>query len=181
MIRIDPHMPNMLRLRIRAHLAASQAARQVNGFRQDVLRRLSHDTVPCRHFTKVIARGASRGVPAEIDQEVTMKQFEAHYQRLIDLLCWSAKDGVAPDKQARYTELREWFFKHYATMRPWLTPFMDPADAAPGAEAPRDSFEHLFWSPNLETVINSHEMIQHIIQTRTAVEALREENEPVLA
>jgi len=109
-----------------------------------------------------------------------MPEFEQQYQELVDLLCWSAKDGVHDSRDTRYAELRAWFLDHYEPLRPALLPHLriEPEDVAlvePGGIAPRDAFESLFLPTDVDALINSDTIICRIMRTRCAVDALHDQ------
>jgi hypothetical protein len=112
----------------------------------------------------------------------SMQEFVTRYDDLVDLLCWTAKEGLNDGRRARYSELRLWFVQNYEPVRPIVTRFLDtrPEDREPvveGTPTPRDAFESLFLPHQIDALINSEAVIHRIIRTRCAVEAFREELE----
>jgi hypothetical protein len=162
----------MLRLRLRAHIALSQAARQTERIRQGVLDALWLDRETVRQ------RARMRRITA-ISQSALFKEFEDRYDQLVDLLCWAAKDGIHDGRDARYAELRAWFLKYYRRLQPALTHYLEsePEDRIPAKEgepAPQDAFESLFLPTDVDALINSETIISRIMRTRCAVDILRE-------
>lgn len=105
-----------------------------------------------------------------------LERFEDHYQDLVDLLCWSAKDGVHDGRDARYARLRAWFLVHYDVLRPFVLPYLDeqPDDRVAleqGQPTPRDAFEALFTPCSVDAIINSPDVISRIQRTRNALDA----------
>jgi hypothetical protein len=102
-------------------------------------------------------------------QRIRLNAFEAHYEDLVDLLCWAAKDGDHTDRDARYAELRIAMRRRYRDVRKRLRPYWD----SPETETFPDPFESLFLPADVDEVINSVTGIEQISQTRTALDAYR--------
>ena len=112
----------------------------------------------------------------------SMEEFVSHYDDLVDLLCWTAKEGLDDGRRARYTELRSWFVDNYEPVRPVVIRYLEtrPEDREPiadGTPSPRDAFESLFLPAQIDALIHSEAVIHRIMRTRCAVEAFREELE----
>jgi hypothetical protein len=129
------------------------------------------------------ATGSAAAAPAPVKSPEhlrLMRDFVTRYDELVDLLCWTAKEGLNDTRRARYGELRHWFVQHYERVRPTVTRFLDtrPEDreaVVDGTPAPRDAFESLFLPYQIDGLIHSDAVIHRIIRTRCAVEAFREE------
>lgn len=109
-----------------------------------------------------------------------MPEFARQFDELVDLLCWSAKEGDHDGRDEQYASLRSWFLTHYEPIRPFLLNHLaaEPEDtlpARPGLPAPRDAFESLFLPRDVDAIINSDTVICRIIRTRRAVDALRDD------
>jgi hypothetical protein len=109
-----------------------------------------------------------------------MDEFEKHFDDLVDLLCWSAKEGDHEGRDEQYASIRQWFLRNYEPMRPVLLKHLsveaeDLVASGPGQAIPRDAFESLFLPSNVDLNINSETVIFRIIRTRNAVDALRSE------
>ena len=125
-------------------------------------------------------RRLSPEIPTGPDAVTALNHFEERYQKLIDLLCWSAQEGVQADGIRRYVELRGWFLQNYDSVRPALTRHLsaEHEDTQPhgaGEPAPRDAFESLFLPASLDALIHSDTVISRIQRTRTALEAYRDQ------
>jgi len=109
-----------------------------------------------------------------------MPEFERKFDDLVDLLCWSAKDGDHEGRDEEFALLRRWFVDHFDAIRPYLLNHLvtKPEDLHPariGQPSPRDAFESLFLSRDVDSIINSETVICRIIRARAAVDALRDE------
>jgi len=180
MIRIGLPVPTVLRLRLRAQIAAERVARTAQSIRQGVLAVVRTDLILIRRLSLVRVRRSRVVARPAADPAALMPEFERQYQELVDLLCWSAKDGVHDRRDARYAELRAWFLVNYDPLRPALLPHLqivqeDLVPAEPGEVAPRDAFESLFLSASVDALIHSDTVIFRIMRTRCAVDALRDE------
>ena len=108
-----------------------------------------------------------------------MPEFGRRFDDLVDLLCWSAKEGDHEGRDEQYAGLRAWFLANYESARPLLLEYLisEPEDvvpARPGQPAPRDAFESLFLPRDIDSIINSDTVICRIIRTRQAVDSLQE-------
>lgn len=172
MIRIGLPAPVVLRLRLRAHIALSQIARQTERIQRGIRGALWLDRETARQ------RARMRRVIA-ISRSTLFKEFEDRYDQLVALLCWAAKDGIHDGRDARYAELRAWFLRNYPRLQPALTYFLEsePEDRVPAKEGepiPRDAFESLFLPSDVDALINSETVISRIRRTRNAIDMLRE-------
>jgi len=178
MIRVGLPTPMLLRLRLRAHLAANRLSRQTQDIRTGVLATINNDLAVIRRIPRLLTRHAESVTQTE-DIGAMLEEFDNQYQNLVDLLCWSAKDGVHTSQAARYHELRQWFIEHYESVRPVLIEQLktEPDDFVPvgnGARRSRDAFESLFLPEHVESIINSENVITRIMRTRTALDVCRE-------
>jgi hypothetical protein len=112
------------------------------------------------------ARSAAR-------RQQEFEEFEAKYEALVDLLCWTAKEGLHAERDARYVELRGWMCAHYRKVRSQLRPYW----IEPGIPEPLDPFEALFAAENIEAFINAPDSISDLMQTRAALDAYHESAE----
>jgi hypothetical protein len=113
-------------------------------------------------------------------------EFAERYDDLVDLLCWTAKEGVTDGSQKEYSDLRDWFLRSYESVRPnLLTQLVEEEDdriiLAGMDRVARDAFETLFLPPHVGAVIHSEAVILRIMRTRIAVEACRRGLAPVYA
>jgi hypothetical protein len=109
-----------------------------------------------------------------------LPEFEQKFDDLVDLLCWSAKEGDHTGRDEQFTALRRWFLENFDSIRPYLLNHLVtlPEDAAvvyEGHQPPRDAFESLFLPRDVDSIIESETVICRIIRARAAVDALRNE------
>ncbi len=175
MIRIGLPAPAFLRLRLRAQLAASRAARQFQAWRQN-----AQTAGGSLHALLLRLRTTDRAQSEALTLTPRLQaEFSERYDDLIDLLCWASKDGVHEGRDARYAQLRDWFMRHYEPVRPKLLPLLeavpeeDCTPAAPGERTPRDAFESLYLPSDICLVINSDTVISRIMRTRAAMNRLQ--------
>jgi hypothetical protein len=171
MIRVGLPSPVLLRMRLRAHLAVTQATRAAHTMRL----RIAESVAVFGGSVAVVRRRPSDIQVAESATGPTaglLSAFARKYERLIDLLCFSAQGIAYNGVDGRLTDLRVWFRENYPAVRPALVPFMttDPAARA-GSEVRRDDFEHLFLSEDVAVLINSDTLIPVIERTRAALDA----------
>jgi len=107
---------------------------------------------------------------SELRRQQDFAAFEEKYEALVDLLCWTAKEGLQTDREARYIELRQWMCTHYRKVRSQLRPYW----VEPGVPEPIDPFEALFVAENIEAIINAPDSISDLMLTRAALEAYHE-------
>lgn len=108
---------------------------------------------------------------SEVRRQQDFQAFETQYEELVDLLCWTAQEGIHPDRDARYAELRRWMCTHYRKVRSQLRPYW----IEPGVPEPVDPFEALFAAENVEAFINAPDSISDLMLTRAALDAYHEE------
>lgn len=174
MIRIG--LPIPIHWRLRPYMAAPPVERSVT-----VQPRRRHqatvsawlESIPWLARRRAVSRAAAL---------MHLRLFDQHYQRLVDVLCGAAREGVAPFHRERYSELRTWFLENYDVVRPglscYLRPDDDDGDPVLGApRRPRDAFESLFLPVALESLINSATVISRIQRTRGALESCLDDAE----
>jgi hypothetical protein len=168
-IRIELPPRILPRLRLRWHSAHAQLLRQSRALREYATRTTAVPRARWRHVSDtMLARLSLRAYTAR-RQRIRLDAFEAHYENLIDLLCWAAKDGDHTDRDTRYAELRVSTRRHYRDVRKRLRRYWD----SPEAGTSHDPFEALFLPTDVDEVINSVIGIENISQTRTALDAYR--------
>ena len=96
--------------------------------------------------------------------------FETQYEDLVDLLCCAAKEGIHPDSDACYAEIRQWMCLHYRKMRSQLRPYWVEV----GVPEPIDPFEALFAAESVEACINAPDSIADLMLTRAALDSYHE-------
>jgi hypothetical protein len=181
MIRIGLPAPALLRLRLRAQLAANRAARQFQAWR------VSAQTASSSLYALLLrrrgtdrAQSETRSAPVALTPQL-QAEFSKRYDDLIDLLCWASKDGVHEGRDARYAQLRDWFLRHYEPIRPKLLPLLeavpeeDCVPAGPQERTPRDALESLYLPSDICLVIHSDTVISRIMRTRAAMDRLQEQ------
>src|SRR5437016_2367291 len=119
MIRIGLRPPTLLRLRLRppTYQTGEPSARKAPEHIHEAQRR-DNERGPRPTSLKSInpffwIRRHSPEIPTGPDAVTALNHFEERYQKLIDLLCWSAQEGVQADGVRRYGELRGWFLQNY--------------------------------------------------------------------
>jgi hypothetical protein len=127
--------------------------------------------VVCWHGLKVrYTTRWSLQARSEARRQQDFREFESQYEELVDLLCWTAKEGVHPERDVRYAELRGWMCSHYRKVRSQLRPYW----IEPGVPEPMDPFEALFAAENVEAFINGPDSISDLMLTRAALDAYHE-------
>lgn len=170
MIRIGLPPPMLPRLRLHWHATHTLFQRQSRALREYATRT---SAVSRSRWQQILAWGQTHlnlRVRALTRHRTQLTQFEERYEKLVDLLCWAAKEGVQDDREARYFELRRWMRVHYRVLKPRLSPHFAEA---PGVEA--DPFEALFMPECLDEVINATAGIETMMRTRSALDAYHEE------
>ena len=164
MIRIGLPPPVWPRLRASAIGVQSRAERQARAwrtFRGRVRERAAgFRRAACGRLAAPFLRRA------RAREEGMLMAFEDRYEALVDLLCWTAKEGVMAEREARYRELRSWMRAHYASVCPRLRPFW-AEESAPGP----DPFEALFAPESVGEAINAPDGIEVMMRTRAALES----------
>lgn len=176
MIRLGQPVPTLLRLRLRAHVAASQVARQTQSFKTGVITTVHKDLDVLRRASHIVPRRTGAVLREAADNPAVFQAFKERYDCLVDLLCWAAKERVPSEQDEGYADIRMWLIEHYEMVRPALLSHLatDPSDTQPGADgepAPRDAFESLFLPASLDSIIHSDTVIDRIIRTRAALDA----------
>lgn len=165
MIRVGLPSPLLLRARLRAHLALTHLSRSTTAARERTALTLASLT---RNLTHPLGRtgDAASLAPA-------LAEFEMHYERLVDLLCFAAQGVAYGEPDSRLRDLRVWFRDNYAPLRVALRAHLDNAPEVSRTDGtePRDDFERLFLSIDVRTLIHSDSLIPIIQRTRMALEA----------
>ncbi len=161
------------RLNQRWQAARSYFYRQSVSLRIHTLRTMKLPVVCWQGFHVRYTTRWSLQARSEVRRKQDFREFEDQYYELVDLLCCTAKDGVQPDRAARYAELRLWMCTHYRKVRSQLRPYW----VEPGVPEPMDPFEALFAAENIEAFINASDSISDLMLTRAALEAYHENRE----
>lgn len=161
------------RLRLHWHVTRTAFSRQKRALQELGNRTAEGYRTWWQHITERILAPLSLRERARQRSLARIVQFEERYEDLVDLLCWSAKDGVHTDRDRRYAEARTWMAHHYPRIRPYLLPHWQQDNAE------RDPFAALFASENVEEVINGIGGIEDMVRSRAALEACRAELEVV--
>lgn len=112
----------------------------------------------------------SRQARTETRRLLEFQEFEEKYENLVDLLCWTAKEGIQPEREAHYVELRLWMCANYRKVRTQLRPYW----VEEGTPEQIDPFEALFTAEHIEAFINAPNGIYDLMQSRAALEAYHE-------
>ncbi len=170
-IRLGPP-PGLARLRLQWHATRSQFLRQSRIWNDQALTwrgeaRAWWQRVVLAKLPRLSLR--ERALQRQRARQLTqLADFSVHYEDMVDLLCWAAKEGANVEQSRKYSEMRVWMQAHYGLMRPRLRSFLETPDDQ------FDPFECLFVPRNLEDVINDMSAIENVMLTRSALDAYRE-------
>ncbi len=128
-----------------------------------------------RLFCNVLGRSQGR-VRSRQRQRAQLELFERQYERLIDLLCSAAHEGIHPELEGAYKVTRLWMVEHY----PYIEPHVRSYWQASEAEEP-DPFRELFSSESLHDAINIDTGIDDIMRSRCALDKYRTDITPSCA
>lgn len=167
MIRIGLPPPVLPRLRLHWHATHTLFARQTRSLREATAHATEALKEWLRHISHSMTAPWKRAAAAR--HKARLAPFEDHYEDLVDLLCWAAKDGIHTDRDTRYRDLRAWMQQHYPKLRPHLRPHWAEAETDAC-----DPFEALFAAENVEDVIHAKAGIEHIMRTRCALDSYHE-------
>jgi hypothetical protein len=171
MIRIGLPPAMWPRLRLHWHVTRTAFSRQTRALQELGNRTADVYRAWWQHVTERVLAPISLRAWARQRSLSRLARFEERYEDLVDLLCWSAKDGIHTDRDARYTEMRRWMQRHYPRVRPHLRPHWKLEATE------RDPFAALFASDNVDEFINGSGGIEDIMRSRAALEACRSELE----
>ena len=166
-IRLE--LPPALFPRLNQHwqAACSYFQRQSGSLRVLTLRTVRFPVV-CWHGLSVrYSTRWSLQARSDARRQQDLLAFEAQYEELVDLLCWTAQEGLHPDRDAHYTELRRWMCSHYRKVRSQLRPYWVEA----GVPEPCDPFQALFAAESIEAFINASDGITDLMLTRSALDS----------
>lgn len=173
MIRIGPPPTLWPRLRLHWHVARTAFSRQKRALQEIGNRTSEGYRVWWQHVAERLFAPINLRARAQKRALARLIQFEERYEDLVDLLCWSAKDGIHTDRDKRYAEVRDWMARNYPRVRPHLLCHWQKE------QAERDPFAALFASENVEEVINNVGGIEDMLRSRAALETCRAELERV--
>jgi hypothetical protein len=172
MIRVGLPLPTFHRLAFR---------RQAAGRRARIGERVRRSIADWYNVTIPLQLNALRDRQA--DREIRrsaslLPGFEERFEELVDILCWSAKDGNHAGRDERYAEVRSWLLARYDAFHRGLRHFLPENDGLaetdqPGLAAARDAFESLFLPADVTDNIHSVTVIERIGRARAALEAYR--------
>lgn len=119
--------------------------------------------------------------PRNIGRERSLAAYQSffdHYDALIGLLCLGAHEGLKPENEVEFRELKGWFRQNYPPLKPSITPFLveDESDLVPTASRERracDAFEALFMPDSVSTLLETDQgsLIGRMIRTQQALES----------
>lgn len=167
MINIGLPPPLLARLRLQWQNTRDHVQRQKENLRETYFR-VQENTV--QWVRTVSAKGVAlvtfrrRTLTRHLRQ---LDAFEQVYDRMVDLVCWTAKEDINPERAERYAKLRGEMKKTYRIVRArlrghWHTP-----------ESEQDPFEALYQPDNITEFTNSPVGIECLMQTRQAMDAYR--------
>jgi len=115
-------------------------------------------------------------VPTVEERQQQLAMFCESYEDLLETLCGAAQFGIEPKHEQRYLTQRVEVERLYATVRPFLTAFLDfcPEDADAGLKLcgrPLDAFEALTASSDLTELLSMDDgnMISRLTRTQNAI------------
>src|SRR5437588_2115884 len=123
MIRIGD-VPALTRLGLRAQIISRNVNSRLSRLRQTLSSRQNE-----RSNSVILGGHIPSGRAAYLDYNIVRGQFE----ELVDVLCFSAQNGVTVDDANRYQDLRRWFGAHCSSIHPIVAPYLDDMGALPGA------------------------------------------------
>lgn len=173
MIRVGLPMPAFHRLAFQMQAAARRWAGNAGRVRRGMADWLT------LQMSDALQSLRARRADAEIRRCARLlPDFEDRFEELVDLLCWSAKDGDHAGRDEKYAAVRAWFLARYDAFHPGLRHFLpaevDGAHAEPASlRAARDAFESLFLPADVADNIHSVTVIDRIGRSRAALEAYR--------
>jgi hypothetical protein len=167
MINIGLPPPLLARLRLHWQNTRDHVQRQKESLRETYFRTQASTVEWIRN---VSAKGVAlitfrrRTLTRHLRQ---LDAFEQVYDRMVDLVCWTAKEDVSPERAERYAKLRSEMKKAYRIVRARLRPHWH----TPNAE--HDPFAALYLPDDITEFIHSPVGIECLMQTRQAVDAYR--------
>jgi hypothetical protein len=168
MIRVGLPSPLLLRMRLRVHLALTRISRAV----QAVPARAIGASGVLRGTTHAVVQDTARVRAVDsVVLEQALTEFERRYDRLVDLLCFSAQGIVYGDADGRLSDIRAWFRENYDVVRPVLSAQLYHGCGVSTDRAQPDDFERLFLAEDVTGLIHSDTLIPAVQRTRAALEA----------
>ncbi len=101
-------------------------------------------------------------------QRARLIAFERRYESLVDLLCAAAHEGIHPERESEYSNLRAWMLANYPGIAPYVRSQWDASGISIA-----DPFRTLYCHARLEDAINVETGIDDIMLSRNALEAYR--------
>lgn len=98
-----------------------------------------------------------------------LDELDAQYYRLVDIVCWAAKDGDHDGRDEKYAEVRGWFIVNYPHVEPILAPLATLAEDGRSL----DAFRSLFAPESVDATIESSTAIERLFVTQSALQQLR--------
>ncbi len=170
MIRAGLPMPAFHRLAFAVQAAAHRWTRSVERVRRGMNDWL---TASMPHPLQTIR---NHRVEAEIQRSARLlADVELQFDELVDLLCWTAKDGCNARADKRYADVRSWFLDRYQAFGPGFRHFLSHGSGVDTATrtSSSDVLESLFLPADVADNIHSATVIDRITSARAALEAFR--------
>jgi len=92
-------------------------------------------------------------------QHAQLIAFENQYETLVDLLCAAAHEGIHPERECAYHQLRAWMLTHYPGIASLVRTHWEAA-----CEGGVDPFQPLFLHARLEDAVNVETGIDDIMR-----------------
>ena len=171
MINIGLPPPLLARLRQQWQTTRSHFVRQTDALRETYFRTQAGVGAWIRNLS-------AQGVALVSFRKRTVKRhlrqfdaFEQVYDKMVDLVCWTAKEDLNAERAARYAELRIKLQKSYRVVRVRLRGHW----YAPTSE--QDPFAALYQPESICEFTHSPLGIECLMQTRQAIDSYRAEIE----
>jgi hypothetical protein len=187
MIRTAYYVPPMQQFRARVELAARRTRRALEQRR----RALRSSGSPAR--SGMVLDNDYLGLRWRQDLVRTRAAYEEFfdkYDTLVGLLCLAAHEGLKPEHEDEYRELRAWFQEQYPSVKPRIASHLAPddSDTAPGlwGRRPCDAFEAMYLPATVAVLLENDggSLIGRMMRAQAALDAwdrsLRREEAAVL-
>lgn len=167
MINIGLPPPLLARLRLQWQNTRSQFVRQTEALRESYFRT---QTMVVTWVRTVSSKGIALVTFRKRTIRRHLRQFEAFeqvYDKMVDLVCWTAKEDISPERAERYADLRGNLQKSHRIVRARLRPYWYEPNAK------HDPFMSLYLPTDITEFTHSPIGIECLMLTRQAMDAYR--------
>jgi len=171
MINIGLPPPLLARLRLQWQTTRSHFVRHTEALRESYFR--TQATVGA-WVRAVSAKGVALVTFRKRTARRHLRQFDAFeqvYDKMVDLVCWTAKEDISPERAKRYAELRGKLQRSYRIVRTRLRSHWYETNAE------HDPFASLYLPDDITEFTHSPIGIECLMQTRQAMDSYRAELE----